>query len=381
MSSNIPPFLQMIGLQKTEDPWVFEGTSLPLPLGNLRPIAYGGFAIATAINAAGQTMPKDGHFVPYSLTGHFLGPASLKTPYVCEVQPVRDTRTFCTRFVTVKQRSSKGDLRSVLSITLDLINSPDSTKEALQKAKEAGIEPACKGSLLRYGASPPWVVEHANDLLPFDKISAQLVKSGEIDASVVKMQSDFLDLWNKLFEMRPVPHSVLFQNSMGMSDQPTTQDKLAITQRRSFDWMHMNHRLPAVDGSEGPVPAGPNGTLPVPAVIAHIAVMAFALDGAIAFAPLSLANKSIFDAEAASTLEFAQRFHTDVPDMNQWLLREILPINAGWQRTYSEARLFDHDGHHIATCSQQCVLRPADGDVVAEPWPAPKPMPTPASKL
>ena len=65
-------FLRSIGVRQTEEPWVFEGVSPPLGMGNVRPIAYGGYAIATGIVAAGQTIPSTTpHFVPYSLLGHF----------------------------------------------------------------------------------------------------------------------------------------------------------------------------------------------------------------------------------------------------------------------------------------------------------------------
>ena len=46
-------FLRSIGVRQTEEPWVFEGVSPPLGMGNVRPIAYGGYAIATGIVAAG----------------------------------------------------------------------------------------------------------------------------------------------------------------------------------------------------------------------------------------------------------------------------------------------------------------------------------------
>lgn len=361
----VPNFMSLCGVRATDKPDVFEGVSLPKAMGNVRPIAYGGFAVATAIVAAGQTIPHDRPLAPYSVLGQFLGPATLKNPYVCEVQRVRDTRSFSTRIVLVRQKDKNGELRNVLSLTLDMIAAPNATHAALEKAKANNVDPACVGSLLRYQPSPQWKLKSPKDLPSFDEAMQQRIKDGDISKEAVDMQSQFVALWNSLFQMRPVPESMLYHNLMGFTDNPTPQDHLPMLQRRSFDWMHLIDHLPAADGADGPVPDGPDGMLPVLPAIAHVALMAFALDGAIAFAPLSMSNRSLFDAQAASTLEFAQRFHTDVPDMNQWLLREIVPVNAGWGRTYSEARLFAEDGTHVATCTQQCVMMPADKDAVA----------------
>jgi len=58
------PFLQRIAVRRTNEPGVFEGMLPPLSMGNVRPIAYGGFAIATGIVAAGHTIPTHTRFVP-----------------------------------------------------------------------------------------------------------------------------------------------------------------------------------------------------------------------------------------------------------------------------------------------------------------------------
>lgn len=105
---------------------VFESVSLPGRAGNIRPIAYGGCSVAVAINAAGQTVKTEGRFVPSSVTGHFLGPASLDLHFTCHVQPLRDTRSFVTRHVVLEQETRKGP-RSCLELTLDLVASPHST--------------------------------------------------------------------------------------------------------------------------------------------------------------------------------------------------------------------------------------------------------------
>jgi len=358
--------MQLVGVKPTNDPWVWEGVSSPLGMGNVRPIAYGGFAIATAVVAAGATLPQNAHLVPYSLVGHFLGPASLQSPFVCEVKSIRNTRQFATRFVLVKQRGKDGTLRSVLSLTLDMIASPQSTAEKLQQHQQNHTDPASVASVVRYQPRTPWHIDAPDRLLPVEQHLAQRVAAGELDESVVAIQKRFMGLWFELFEMRVVPSSMMDQNMIGLMDVRTSQDELPLQDRRAFDWMHIRTPLPPTDGSRGPAVCEKLGMHAIAPVVAHLATLAFAMDGAIAFAPLSFVKRSLFDAQVASTLEFALRFHTDVLDVNQWLLREIIPVNGGWQRHYGEARVFDQAGHHIATCTQQCVMRPSDPDTVAD---------------
>lgn len=371
--------LQLVGVRRTDDGLVFEGVSRPLGMGNVRPIAYGGFAIATAIIAAGATLPQGPHLVPYSLLGHFLGPASLKMPFVCEVIKIRDTRNFSTRFVLVKQRAKDGQLRNVLSLTLDMIASPHSTPENLHKYKQSNADPASMASVVRYQTRTPWKIDTPDKLLHMEQHLARRVDAGELDESMVVAQRALIGLWLELFEVRVVDSSMMNQNMMGLLDVPTSQDSLPFQDRRSFDWMHIREPLPPIDGSRGPAVCEALHMLPISPAVAHLATLAFAMDGAIAFAPLSFVKQSLFDAEAASTLEFALRFHTDILDVNQWLLREIIPVHGGWQRHYGESRVYDTEGNHLATCTQQCVMRPSDPNAVAS-MQAPKPY-GPAPKL
>lgn len=372
-------FLRSIGVRQTEEPWVFEGVSPPLGMGNVRPIAYGGYAIATGIVAAGQTIPSTTpHFVPYSLLGHFLGPANLQHPFVCHVTSVRDTRTFATRSVLVKQLSKGGEFRNVLSMTLDFIASPNSEPEKIMQLHQENIDPSCVGSLLRYDPITPWKIERPEELPKPHEYTQQRLADGYVDEFIVDLQHKILGLWSEIFDTRSVPSCMMQQNSIGMMDVPTTQDQLPLVQRRTFDWMRAREKLPTANSIECAHGTGEQkGMLPISSIIAHVATIAFALDGALSFAPLSLAKQSFLSASAASTLEFATRFHTDVLDINQYLLREIQPIHAGWQRTFSEARLFDTTGRLVASCSQQGVMRPADENAIATPQVPPPFRPAP----
>ena len=360
MTNSSADFLRLIGVRKTNDPWVFEAVSLPGRAGNQQPIAYGGCAMATALNAAGQTIKPEPRFVPYSVTGHFLGPATLDERYVCEVKPVRDTRSFITRYVTVKQKI-KGEMRSVLALTLDMIASKLSTREALDRAKATGKEPAKVQSLLRYQPNAKTQLDNVLKLENSERFTKRLLETGEAEEFHITMYNEFLGLWNDLFDTRIVPESIMTQNMLGMKEGPTSQDHLSIPDRRVFDWFKLFQKLPPADQGNQLTEGGPDGQLPQTTVMSHLCAMAFAMDGALAFAPMSLSNEQLLKAGAASTLDFAQRYHTDVIDVNKWMLREIQSVTAGWQRTFSEAQVFDQDGELVASCSQQCVLRAAPG--------------------
>mgnify|MGYP002715204320 FL=1 len=360
MTSAESDFLRLIAVRKTNDPWVFEAVSLPGRAGNQQPIAYGGCAIATALNAAGQTIKAEPRFVPYSVTGHFLGPASLDERYVCEVQAVRDTRSFATRYVTVKQKI-KGEMRSVLALTLDMIASKLSTREALDRAQATGKEAAKVQSLLRYQPKAKTELDNIVKLESSDEHLKRRLDSGDVDEFQIQAYHEFLGLWNKVFDTRIVLESIMTQNLFGLKECETSQDHLSIPDRRVFDWFRLFQSLPPAREGNQLTAGGPDGQLPQTTVMAHLCAVAFALDGGLAFAPISLSNEQMFKAGAASTLDFAQRYHTDVIDANKWMLREIQSVTAGWQRTFSEAQVFDQDGELVASCSQQCVLRAAPG--------------------
>ncbi|WFD32768.1 hypothetical protein MSPP1_003819 [Malassezia sp. CBS 17886] len=354
-------FFELVGVKKTDDPWVFEAVSLPGRAGNIQPIAFGGCALATALYAAAQTFAATPYFVPYSIVGHFLGPGHVSSPYICEVAPMRDTRTFITRHVTVKQKTPKG-VRSVLALTLDMVRSPNATKEGRERARALGKEPGAVSSLLHYQPKPKIAATHHRDLaITSDEIKRR-VKIGEIPEAAATMYDEFLGLWNDYFEGKACPEGMMNQNMMGLNLVPTTQDDLPVTERCNLDWLHIREQLPPDDGTNQMSKPRVPGLLPVSAVMAHTIAFAFAMDGVLGFLPVPLANRNMMDASAFATLDFAQRFHTDVFDANKWFLRDARTVAAGWQRTFSEAYFYDEDGHMISSCSQQCVLRPAEDE-------------------
>lgn len=363
--SNESDLLKLIGLRKTDDPWVFEGVSLPERSGNLRPIAYGGCAIGTAVNAASQTVPENAaHMVPYSISGNFLGPASTDSTFTCVVTPLRDTRSFVTRQVVVKQQTKKGDMRNCLALTVDMIASPFSTRAALAKAREQGKNPATLQSIMQYQLKPP-----ANFAVGPDEIDPPTVAMGKkceeyglpktVDETLVKMS----EFWTKNFDTRGGRDSMIHDTLFGILDAPHPQDKLGVTERRASDWIRAKQHIPKTEGNgdEYTTPNAP-GMLRMSANMAQAAIMTLAMDSSLPFLPLSVVKKPIMEASAASTLEFAMRFHTDMLDFNRWHFREMRPIMAGWSRSFSESLLWDDAGNLVASNTQQAVLRPMDVD-------------------
>jgi acyl-CoA thioesterase len=73
----------------------------PQRMGNVSNIAYGGFAIAVAAQAACKSVPEGYHM--YTLMGDFLGPAFTDRPLRASTRLLRKTRTFATCQIEVTQ--------------------------------------------------------------------------------------------------------------------------------------------------------------------------------------------------------------------------------------------------------------------------------------
>ncbi|WFD32769.1 hypothetical protein MSPP1_003820 [Malassezia sp. CBS 17886] len=354
--------LELVGVKGTGDPWVFEAVSLPYQIGKMQPNAFGGCALATALYAAAQTFAPTAAFVPYSIVGHFLSPGSVSAPYICEVKPLRDTRSFITRHVTVKQKSKKGDVRSVFALTLDMVRSPNATKEGRERARALAKEPGAVSSLLRYEPTPRMRGTPHTELPMTQESLRRRVEAGEIHEIVGDMPTEFLGLWYRVFDEKACPEGMMNQNVVGFTMSPTFQDDLPMSERCNLDWMRTKQKLPPADGTDQMwQPALPD-MLPISAVMAHAIAFAFAMDGVLAYLPMPLANMSLASSSAVSSLDVAMRFHTDILDANKWFMRDAHTITGGWQRTFSESYFYDENGHLISSCTQQSVLRPVDDE-------------------
>ncbi|KAI8342501.1 HotDog domain-containing protein [Chlamydoabsidia padenii] len=79
---------------------LYASKQLWLPLGSRG--AFGGQIVAQALRAAFHTVPKT--FMVHSLHSYFILPGDVTIPMLYEVIPLRDGRSFATRFVRAKQR-------------------------------------------------------------------------------------------------------------------------------------------------------------------------------------------------------------------------------------------------------------------------------------
>lgn len=280
------------------------------------PIAYGGCAVAVGLSAACETVSGD--YSPYSILGHFHGPASCDQKLYCSVRHSRDTRSFATRHVQVKQKQKDGSFRTCLEMMADFHVS----------------EP----SLWEYSAPPasPWP---GPEDCPTVKEQAQVMKDrGLVSGEEFEEFSRAFGSNGNLFDTRPCLNGVAGQNLSGSAKNViTTQEGLPITSKTSAEWQRSMAKL------ETPAK--------------NYAALAFLMDGALSFVPLTHGHLWFEDTKACSTLDFATRIFTPDIKMESWHLRERITSRGGHGRTYAEGRLWDDKGQLVASATQQSIMR------------------------
>ncbi|KAI8339338.1 HotDog domain-containing protein [Chlamydoabsidia padenii] len=109
--------------------------------------AFGGQIVAQALRAAFHTVGKT--FNVHSLHSYFILPGDVSMPVIYEVSPLRDGRSFATRFVRAKQRgkaifvctcsfTKDSDIPSVEhQSTMPIVPLPDKLKSAEELLEEA----------------------------------------------------------------------------------------------------------------------------------------------------------------------------------------------------------------------------------------------------
>jgi acyl-CoA thioesterase II len=311
-----PTLEEQIAIEEV-GPGRYVSKALPERMGNVLPIAYGGCTLGIATHAAYATVPPS-HTL-YSLSGHFLGPASTKEKYYCTVHSTRNTKTFATRRVEVSQIHTDGKKRVCMELMADF----------------QVEEPA----LFTYSAPPLTTYSGPDQSATTKSLREGAVADGEMTEARSEQFRVAFALMDRFFDTRHCPEGVSGQNLLGnLKDRPTTQDHLPVTSRTSADWTRTLQRLPT---------AGERA-----------AAVAFLLDGAVSFVPLTHGHLWLDDAGACSTLDFALRIFVPDIDLDRWHLREKTSIAAGYGRTYSEARLWDGEGTLVASMTQQCIMRP-----------------------
>ncbi|KAH8885817.1 Thioesterase/thiol ester dehydrase-isomerase [Thozetella sp. PMI_491] len=294
-------------------PGTYKSKALPDRMGNSMPIAYGGCVLGAATQAAYKTVPAS--FAIYSLVGQFLGPTSTSEKMLCVVHATRDTKSFATRRVEVKQLQPDGQTRTCLELLADFhVEEP---------------------SLLTYSTPPTrqyaGAEEQTGPIIPTSTTDKQ---RRDIESAL-----QMFSMNDRFFETRPCREGVSGQNLNGfLKGQQTTQDHLPITSKTTAEWLRARHPLPL----PGDKAAG----------------VSFLMDGGLSFLPLTHNHMWFDDAGACSSLDFALRFLTPSIDLTKWHIKERQTIAAGAGRTYSEGRLWDADGTMVATMTQQSILRP-----------------------
>jgi acyl-CoA thioesterase II len=297
-------------------PGEFETKLLPFRMGNPLPVAYGGCTVAAAVSAACATVAPS--FSLYSVVGHFHGPSSTQRKLRCSVQSTRDTRSFATRRVQVKQEQADGSFRTSLELIADF------------HVREAAAMDYARGPL-RAWPGP-------EESRPTYEAAEALREQGVVTARQVKEYAAALGPSEDFFEARYCGDGVMAQNLSGVAKHATTtQDQLPITDKLSAEWVRSRSALPTTAD--------------------NMAALAFLMDGQLSFLPLSHSHQWFDDVAAVSSLDFALRVLTPDVDMRGWHLRESRTLHGGHGRTFSEAWLWNEKGEAVATVSQQSIMR------------------------
>ncbi|OJJ08588.1 hypothetical protein ASPVEDRAFT_66499 [Aspergillus versicolor CBS 583.65] len=113
-----------------------------------------------------------------------------------------------------------------------------------------------------------------------------------------------------------------------------------------------NHNIPDIVSTEQ---FRINGALPTEAD--QVAALAFYMDRGLAYIPANHAGRSLFDASACATLDFALRVATHRFDLGEWHTSEKRTCRAGNARALSEGGVFG-GGRLLASMTQETILRP-----------------------
>jgi acyl-CoA thioesterase II len=308
---------EQVSLTKVSDDY-YVSLFNPDRMGNTANIAYGGCTIGTGVNAAYETVPSDYHC--FSIMGNYLGPALIDRKLYCKVRRIRDTRTFVSRQVEVSQEQDDGSHRSCVILFAEFQRQEPST-------------------LLSYSAPPSLQYSLVEGSPTKAENIAQLLNDKKVPQKMVDVFSTVFGLMERFWEGRPVPEAIMSQNLYGMAKTlTTTQDHLPLTSKTSAEWVRSKSKL----ATEA----------------AQLSALAFYMDGALSFIPLSHSHMFLQDAGACSSLDFALRIFSNKVNLNEWHLKEMKTHNGAEGRTYSEAQMWDEKGNMIASMTQQNIMRP-----------------------
>ena len=285
-------------------PGHFSSVENPTRLGSLSEYVFGGNTIAVAVKAAYQTVNDTYHL--YSLCGHFIRPATTDRKLFCHVESIRDSKSFQTRQIRVSQAADGGSNR------LCLIAIADFHIEEPYSAVTYSIPPETKSpsSKLRgkYSAPPP-------------------------DAS--KNRKLYRDIEHFL-DMRPIlDNDTSTENHKQNTRINSPPAASSIITKEMF-------RAPEPLDNEAE----------------QVSALAFYADKGLAYIPAMHKGYDLRQASACATLEFSLRIFVHDLNLANWHLAEQKSFAAGNARAFSEGRIWNEDGHLVASMTQQTILRP-----------------------
>ncbi|KAI4715249.1 acyl-CoA thioesterase II [Aureobasidium sp. EXF-10727] len=296
----------------------FKSISNPPRMGNVLPIAFGGYTIGVAIQAACSDVPPTHRL--YALNGNFLGPALTDRPVFINTKVYRSTKTFTTKLVEVLQRQDDG-------------------KERVCLVALADFHVVESESFMVYSAPPTKHYSPVTESWTPNERKKTMVEEKILTQADVDRHDKLFSMMSDLIDMRFPPQSIHGQTLQGFAKgYKTTQEHLPLTERSSADWLRVREK--------------------VSTHAENVTSLGFLLDASISFQPLVLQSMPLTESGACSTLEFSLRFLTPEIDINDFHMREWKTYAGDAARTFSEARLWDSKGKMVASMSQTCILRP-----------------------
>ncbi|KAL2840408.1 thioesterase-like superfamily-domain-containing protein [Aspergillus pseudoustus] len=270
----------------------------PICMGDLANWAYGGNILAIAINAAYETVTPDQHL--YSISGHFLRPASPSQKLICRVERIRDTRTFQTRHLRIVQCAE------------------DTEQLCLVATADFHIDEPAHAVMVNYSARP--------------QLAVPSTPPAEAKQETTR-ERGLYSILDTMMDVRPHGNRAEPQNDPGKGvAEIVTGERFRI---------HMRGQLQREAD--------------------RIAALAFYMDRGLAYIPANHSGYSLTQASACATLDFVLRLLTPRVNLRDWHVSERQACAAGNARAVSEGRVFNGDGQLLASMTQTTILRAKTG--------------------
>lgn len=288
--------------------------------------------------AAHQTIPANSNLRIYSLQGNFLSSVSGDRPVQIQVTPLRDTKSFSTRFVMLSQEVD-GKVKNCASAIADFYNAGDKTT-------------------LVYSSKPMRSsVTHHSKLEPTNQLIEKQVQEGIVHRKLSEMYIKSYSPFRFYTTTIPTPESATYHNLQGWNfKRPIGQEDLALTERTIYDWIKPNFNLQEITTSS----SRRNSAL-------STSWLCYALDSMVAHSPLVLSQRFVQHVSDLSSLDFSIRFHdnNEGSDLSEYLLRQVNTVVGNHEKQFSQGQIFNEgeDGELslVASITQTCILRGKEG--------------------